>query len=144
LRKDRDKEKSNDRNGVTPEQAGVLITALQHSEKKESCTKPTTARTECDHDSHLLHYHLAHTVHSSPNNDNATKQTQVYKAFYFNFSQLHSAVYKYISILKQFNKHNTLEKMQYSFSNTHTLHFVSAPSQIQDYIYLWQLTAHMM
>jgi hypothetical protein len=88
--------------------------------------KPTTARNECDHDSHLLHYHLAHT----PNNDNTTKQTQVHKAFYFNFSWLHSAVHKYISILKQFNKHNTLETIQYSFSNTHTLHSVSAPSQI--------------
>jgi len=88
--------------------------------------KPTTARNECDHDSHLLHYHLAHTAI----NDNTTKRTQVYKAFYFNFSQLHSAVHKYISIPKQFNKYNTLETIQYSFSNTHTLHSVSAPSQI--------------
>jgi hypothetical protein len=53
----------------------------------------------------------------------ATNHTQLYKAFYFNFSQLHSAVHAYISMCLT----NTIPWRRYSILSATLAHCILSP-----------------
>lgn len=87
-------------------------------------------------------------IHTSLNGDGATKRTQLFKAFYYNISQLHLCAHIILNshavsqiFLCQINKINLQRSYIHSATRTHCCH--THFHKYRTMLYFWKLTAYI-